>query len=118
MTGGGGGAVFGRSRRLILQGALAKQQLYPAQEELPEPVPQEEVEGRVYNAVGEDDGVCDDVGAFQALNEEAPVHTNPRHEEDAGVQVDMEDTEMSEMQKKGETHVVKTEELFLSFAKP
>ncbi|KAG9343317.1 hypothetical protein JZ751_014298, partial [Albula glossodonta] len=104
----GGGAVFGHSRRLILQGAGAKQRLYPAQEELPEPVVHEEGEGRFYNAVGEDDGACDDVGAFQVLNEEAPVHTNRHHEEDAGV--DMEDTEMSAMQKKGETHVVITEE--------
>ncbi|KAG9329792.1 hypothetical protein JZ751_029579 [Albula glossodonta] len=28
---------------------------------------------------------------FQVLEQEAPVHANPHHEEDAGVQIDMED---------------------------
>ncbi|KAG9343388.1 hypothetical protein JZ751_014369 [Albula glossodonta] len=70
-------------------------------EELLELVAQEEVEGRICNALGEDDGACDDVGTSQVLNEEAPVHTNPHHEEDAGVQIAMEYIA---------THVVKTEE--------
>ncbi|KAG9343115.1 hypothetical protein JZ751_014087 [Albula glossodonta] len=94
--------------------------------ELPELVAPEEVGGRVYNAVGKDDGACDDVDAFQVLDEEAPVHTNPHHEEDAGVQIDMEDIAASDAEE-GEvfmmervhekimcgdicTHVVKTEE--------
>ncbi|KAG9330476.1 hypothetical protein JZ751_024265, partial [Albula glossodonta] len=68
--------------------------------ELPELVAPE-VGGRVYNAVGEDDGACDDVDAFQVLDEEAPVHANPRHEEDAGVQIDMEDIAASDAEEGG-----------------
>ncbi|KAG9331618.1 hypothetical protein JZ751_018647 [Albula glossodonta] len=34
--------------------------------------------------------------SFQVLEQEAPVHANPHHEEDAGVQIDMEDVAVSD----------------------